>query len=173
MQSFPLKLGNKPAVMKASIFFFLVCTAGHVFGQTIGGKVVSVIDGNTIEVMGADNKTQKLLLAGIDCPDAGQEYADKATKYTEKLLLNEVVTYQITGKDRWGNYLAVVMKGETDPRVELLEEGLAWTTEKNPIPELEAYRLKAFEKGRGLWKEENPTPPWIYRRQQSMLQAKG
>jgi micrococcal nuclease len=54
----------------------------------------------------------------------------------------------------------------------LLKEGLAWTAEKNPIPELEEYRIKAKEKERGIWKQENPTPPWIYRRQQSMMQAK-
>jgi micrococcal nuclease len=159
--------------MKATIFLFLVWTVSYASGQVVVGKVINVIDGNTIEVTTADNKLQKIVFAGIDCPDTGQEYADKAKRYTEKLLMDEEVSYQITGKDRWGNYIAVVMKGETDPRVELLEEGLAWTTEKNPIPELEAYRLKAFEKGRGLWKEENPTPPWIYRRQQSMMQAKG
>jgi micrococcal nuclease len=158
--------------MKAAIFLFLVWTVSYASGQVVVGKVINVIDGNTIEVT-TDNNSQKIVFAGIDCPEAGQQYADKAKRYTEKLLMNEEVTYQITGKDRWGNYIGVVMKGETDPRVELLEEGLAWTTEKNPIPELEAYRLKAFEKGRGLWKEENPTPPWIYRRQQSMIQAKG
>lgn len=174
MQSFPRKFDYKPAVMKTIVFFLLAWTVSQSYGQALTtGKVISVIDGNTIEVAGADSKSQKLVFAGIDCPEAGQEYADKAKKLTEKLLLDEEITYQITGKDRWGNYLAIVMKGETDPRIELLQEGLAWTAEKNPLPELEEHRQKAIEKGRGLWKEGNPTPPWIYRRQQSMMQAKG
>jgi endonuclease YncB( thermonuclease family) len=158
--------------MKAIVFFFLVWTVTESVGQTtLIGKVINVIDGNTVEVTTVD-KPQRLVFVGIDCPDMGQEYADKAKKFTEKLLLDEQVTYQITGKDRWGNYLAIIMKGDKDPRVELLQEGLAWTSEKNPLPELEEHRVRAFEKGRGLWKDENPTPPWIFRRQQSMMQAK-
>jgi endonuclease YncB( thermonuclease family) len=64
------------------------------------------------------------------------------------------------------------MKGELDPRVELLKQGLAWTSEKDPIPELESHRNEAQQKGKGLWKNDNPTPPWIFRRQQSMMQPK-
>ena len=74
------------------------------------------------------------------------------------------------GKDRFGNYLAVVkIKGKGDPRIELVKNGFAWTSEKNPSNELEQYRLEAQQKKRGLWKQENPVPPWTYRRQQSML----
>ena len=159
--------------MKITFLVALMWIAGSTLAQNeVSGKVVNVIDGNTLEIIGADQQRQKLSLFGIDCPEPGQDYADKAKKLLEKLLLNENVSVQIKGKDRWGNYLAIVVKENTDPRIELLKEGLAWTTEKNPIPELEEYRIKAKEKERGIWKQENPTPPWIYRRQQSMMQAK-
>jgi len=49
---------------------------------------------------------------------------------------------------------------------------LAWTAERDPIQELETIKEKAREKGKGLWKEQDPTPPWIYRRQQSLTQPK-
>jgi endonuclease YncB( thermonuclease family) len=112
-------------------------------------------------------------LAGIDSPELTQEYGEKAKKYLEKMLLEKKVIVHFQGKDRKGNKLAVVLlKGEIDARIELLKEGLAWTSEKDPLPELEVHRTEAQEKGRGLWKEENPTPPWTYRRQQSMLQPK-
>jgi micrococcal nuclease len=139
----------------------------------VTGKVVSVIDGNTLEVSGDDKQTHKVLLAGIDSPELGQEYGDKAKQFLEKIILEKNVTVQFTGKDRKGNYLAIVMiNGKTDARIELLKEGLAWTSEKNPLEELESYRLWAQRKGRGLWKQENPMPPWTYRRQQSMLEPK-
>src|SRR5205085_2732416 len=159
--------------MKTIMLFVLLWVSGESIAQSeIAGKVVNVIDGNTLEVKGSDNQTQRLVLAGIDSPELGQEYGDKAKKFLEKMMMDEDVQVQITGKDRWGNYIAIVMRGRTDPRIELLEEGLAWTSEKNPNPEFESIRLKALEKGRGLWKEQNPTPPWTYRREQSMLQAK-
>lgn len=139
----------------------------------ISGKVVTVIDGNTLEVIGDDNETIKVSLVGIDCPELGQEYGDKAKKFLEKMILEKNVIVKLQGKDRWGNYLAVVtFKDDIDPRVELLKEGLAWTAEKNPLPQFEEFKEKAREKSKGLWKQESPTAPWIYRRQQTMLQPK-
>jgi micrococcal nuclease len=139
----------------------------------INGKVTSVIDGNTLEISGEDKQTHKILLAGIDSPELGQEYGDRAKQFLEKIILEKKVTVQLTGKDRHGNHLAVVLiNGKVDVRIELLKEGLAWTSEKNPLVELESYRTTAQRKGRGLWKQESPVPPWTYRRQQSMMQAK-
>ena len=77
------------------------------------------------------------------------------------------------GKDRLGNTLGEVMiGGKKDPRIDLLTEGLAWTSENHPMADLEGLRVSAQAKGKGLWKQNNPTPPWIYRREQSMLQPK-
>jgi micrococcal nuclease len=59
-----------------------------------------------------------------------------------------------------------------DPRIKLLSEGLAWTSEKNIEPEFELLRLKAKAHRKGLWKEKDPTQPWIFRRQQTMLTPK-
>lgn len=141
--------------------------------EEITGKVISVIDGNTIEVKTDNSDVYKVLLNEIDCPELTQEFGENAKKFLEKMILNKKVTVSIKGKDRWGNRLAeVLINGDTDPRVALLKEGLAWTSEKNPNPELEPYKNFAQQKGRGLWKQENPTPPWTYRRQQTMLQPK-
>jgi micrococcal nuclease len=151
----------------------LNCLLAQSNGVSITGKVITVIDGNTVEVLSEDKEMFTVVLAGIDCPELTQDYGEKAKKYLEKLLLKEQVVVNLQGKDRKGNHLAVILlKGNVDPRVELLKEGLAWTAEKNPLPELEVHRTKAQEKGKGLWKEENPTPPWIHRRQQTMLQPK-
>lgn len=134
--------------------------------------VVSVMDGNTLEIESDRNGRQRVVFAGIDCPELDQEFGKQAREYLEKLVLRKKVTVQFKGKDRLGNYLAVVMINDDDLRVQLLKEGLAWTAEKNPSEELEPYRSWAQQKGRGLWKQSNPTPPWVFRRQQSMMQPK-
>jgi endonuclease YncB( thermonuclease family) len=139
----------------------------------ITGKVITVIDGNTLEVTSSNNEIYKIILAGIDSPELNQDFGDEARKRLEKLTLNKNVTVKIIGKDRLGNRLAEVMiDGKSDPRIVLLKEGLAWTTERDPLPDLEAYRTKAQQKGKGLWTQSDPTPPWIFRRQQTMLQPK-
>lgn len=155
------------------MIFSLIGVSG-IRANGLQGRVVTVIDGNTLEVETATEGIMKVMLFGIDCPELTQGYGEKAKAFTEKLMLNKEVTISIQGKDRWGNRLAVVrlVKGDKDPRVELLKEGLAWTAEKNPDPDLDAHRLTAQNKGRGLWKDENPTPPWTYRRQQTMAEAK-
>lgn len=160
--------------MNKVVLFFLLSlalTRASANGE-MSGKVFNVIDGNTMEVLGTDNVVYKIILAGVDCPELTQEFGEEAKKCTEKMLLKKEVTVRFQGKDRKGNYIAVILKDGVDPRIELLKEGLAWTAEKDPAPELESYCKIAKEKGKGLWKEENPTPPWEYRRNQSMMQPK-
>lgn len=66
----------------------------------------------------------------------------------------------------------VLTESGEDPRVKLLAEGLTWTSEQNPIPELESLLAKAKAQHKGLWKSVDPTPPWVFRRQQTMLNPK-
>lgn len=142
--------------------------------EILEAKVVSVIDGNTLEVRTTDDELYKIVLSGVDAPELEQNYGNEARAFLEKLVLKKNVKVQMEGKDRWGNRLAVVwLKGQVDLRVELLKAGFAWTAERNPLPELENVRIQAQEQGKGLWKEGEATSPWIFRRQQSMLQAKG
>jgi len=138
------------------------------------GTVVTVVDGNTLEIKSNDNRKIRVFLYGIDCPELGQAFGDKAKSYLEKILLNQQVTVEFVEKDRVGNQYALVTTDiGDDPRIDLLREGLAWTMENTKISELEPYRSFAQQKKKGLWTESKPTPPWVYRRQQSMLQPKG
>jgi len=150
----------------------LVLSFGLGASEIIAGKVVTVIDGNTLEIFTSENETYKILLYGIDSPELDQEYGEKAKRFLEKLTLNKSINVEIQGKDRLGNRLGIVMIDGEDPREKLLEEGLAWTAERNPIVEFENIKEKSREKGKGLWKEKDPTPPWIFRRQQTLTQFK-
>lgn len=164
--------------MKKSILFLaiaLLSVTHLIFANngTLSAQVVTVIDGNTVEVRTESNEVMTLVLADIDCPELTQEFGDEAKKFLEKLALKKEVIIELRGKDRKGNHLAILLiKGKTDARIELLQKGLAWTSEKNPNPDLEVHRTSAQQDGKGLWKDSNPTPPWIHRREQSMLQPK-
>ncbi len=161
--------------MKMRIIFLLliVVHVNGMAGEEISGKVKSVIDGNTLEIEDKNNEIQVVYLTGIDCPELNQEYGDHAKSFLEKLVLKKKVTFTITGKDRWGKQLAIVLiNGRVDVRIEILKEGLAWTAERNSLQELEAVKEVAKKSLKGLWKQNNPTPPWVYRRQQTMLKPK-
>ena len=154
-------------------FLFVFASKAEVTDEEIKGKVTSVIDGNTLEITVSEKEKYIVLLHGIDSPDPGQNFADDARKLVEKLLLNKNVTIAIHGKDRTGNRMGDIrVEGVPDPKRELIRQGLAWTTDVDPLGELESLKEHAKAQGLGLWSEENPMPPWMYRRQQSMTRAK-
>lgn len=165
----------KARIIMKSIGFALLglLLSGMVWAkEMIAGRVITIVDGNTLEVYTPENETYKILLFGIDCPELGQEYGEKAKQLLEELILNKNVSVEIQGKDRWGNRLGIILIEGVDPREELLQKGLAWTSERNPIEAFEIMKEKSKEKRKGLWREENPMPPWIFRRQQTMMQPK-
>ncbi len=171
-----MTLNKTWVIIRFLLLFMMMAIAGFsAMSATdlIEAKVLAVIDGNTLEVKDEGNETYTIVLAGVDCPELAQEFGEEARKFLGKIALKKSVKVQMLGKDRWGNRLAVVMlKGEVDLRVELLKAGMAWTAERNAIPALETIRTAAQEKGKGLWKSSEPTPPWIFRREQTKLQAK-
>ena len=135
--------------------------------------MIGVIDGNTFQVRDNDKKIRKILLTGIDCPELDQDYGPEAKKFLEKLILHKEVTISDKGRDKFGNPLVEVkIKGAKDPRIELLKEGLAWPDEKNTRTDLEYLRESAQLRGKGLWKDSNPTPPWVHRREQTLSSRK-
>lgn len=155
------------------IFVALMFAVVPALASSINGKVITVVDGNTLEISGTNNETIRICLLGVDSPELEQEYGVEAKAYLEKLALKKDVVVELKGKDRKGNYLGVVkINGKVDAGVELLKAGLAWTDEKNPDDALEGYRVWAQKKEKGLWKQTNPVPPWTYRREQSMSVAK-
>jgi micrococcal nuclease len=146
-----------------SLLLLLVALSVH--ARTIQGKVTRVIDGNTLEFLSAEGEKYTILLWGIDCPELTQSFGNEARLCLEKLSLNKSAAVTIKGKDSAGNSMAeVLIDGKKDPRIQLLKEGLAWTDESKAESELESYRLASQSKKKGLWKDENPTPPWTHRR---------
>ncbi|MBS1558790.1 MAG: thermonuclease family protein [Bacteroidetes bacterium] len=157
----------------AVLLVLISVTTGGYGKNVVSGKVVTVVDGNTVQVTGSDNEQYRVVLYGIDSPEIGQAFGDQAKSFLAKMILDKNVSVQMQGKDRWGNYVGIILiDGTQDPRIDLLEAGLAWTTERSPIQEFEQLKDKAREQNRGLWKEPNPTPPWIFRRQQTLTQFK-
>ena len=80
--------------------------------------MIRVYDGDTITVM-MDGQKQSIRLVGIDTPEKsrkknepGQPYSQKATKFLAGLVLNQDVSIEDYGKDRYGRVLGVVYVGQ-------------------------------------------------------------
>lgn len=156
------------------IFFFLILIIFQSFAQDqFSGKVVGVSDGNTLQIIDNYQDTISVVVKSIDCPELNQEMGKAARSYTTKYCLGSTVGVELFGKDRFGNDIANITINKTDLSKSLLEAGLAWYYCKNKgEATLEAIEKSARAKKAGLWANENPVEPWIFRRQQSMLAPK-
>lgn len=152
----------------------LIMSSAIALPQEWSAKVIKVIDGNTLEILTADNEIYKVLLKEIDCPEIEQLFGEEAKKLTEKILLKKKVTVVVNGKDRWGTRLvSITLSNGKDINQELLKKGFAWHNAKfSSNSNLKSLEANAKENKIGLWESEDPTPPWIFRRQQTMKVAK-
>ena len=128
------------------------------------GKVVSVLDGDTLRIL-KDGVQKTVRLASIDCPENGQPYGQAAKEFTADLADRRTVTVQSAEADETGDIVAFVFVGRTDLNKELLKAGLAWRDKQDADnPELAELEFKARSAKRGLWKEPEPVPPWEWRK---------
>jgi len=129
------------------------------------GKVVGVSDGDTITVL-RDRRPEKIRLLGIDAPEKGQPFGERAKQFTSSLAFRREVTVRVTGHDRYGRTVAdvVLLDGRSLSR-ELVRAGYAWWYRQystdGTLEDLERHARGARA---GLWTDGHPVPPWEWRR---------
>ena len=145
---------------------FLVSSASPSAHADVTGKVVGVLDGDTIEVL-HNNQPERIRLHGIDCPEKGQAFGQRAKQATSALIFGKEVRLGIHGKDKYGRTIADVLLPEgTNVNQQLVREGWCWWYREYAPKDLalEQSEQEAKEAKRGLWSEADPVPPWLYRR---------
>ena len=80
----------------------------------ITGKVVGIIDGDTIDLLTADKTTIKIRLNGIDAPETGQPFGKNAKQYLSGFIGGQVVRVVTHGQDRYGRTIGDVFFNSTD-----------------------------------------------------------
>ncbi len=128
------------------------------------GRVVGVIDGDSIRVM-HEGKAEPIRLLGIDCPEKRQPFGTRAKEYTSELAFGQDVTVYGDRRDRYGRILAEVLLPDwRSLNQELIKAGLAWWFRKySKDLRLGELERQAREAKRGLWVEPQPVPPWEWR----------
>lgn len=146
----------------------LVLVAWPLLAQagSLSGRVIGVIDGDTISVMLNGNPT-RVLLNGIDCPESHQPFGTRAKQFTSMLAFGKTVTVEDRGMDRYGRMIGDVMlpDGRRLNR-ELVKAGMAWWYRKYAPSDwlLKGLEADARQAGRGLWADPHSIPPWEWRK---------
>jgi endonuclease YncB( thermonuclease family) len=127
--------------------------------------VVSVLDGDTIEVLRNRHST-RIRLNGIDCPEKGQAFGKRAKQAASELVFGKQVTLQTHGYDKYTRTLAdVLLPDGTNVNHTLVKDGWCWWYRKYAPGDmvLEGLEKDARAAMKGLWADPQPVPPWVYR----------
>src|SRR5215467_8063735 len=143
------------------------------FSASFSGQVVSVLDGDTIEVL-HNNHAERIRLNGIDCPEKGQAYGMKAKQAASELVFGKEVTLETYGLDKYGRTIAdVSLPNGVIVNLELVRNGWCWWYQKYAPDNVVLAELqrRARRSGLGLWADAHPLPPWCYRKKQTRAEC--
>jgi endonuclease YncB( thermonuclease family) len=134
-------------------------------GEDFQGKVVGIVDGDTIEVLHS-LRTERIRLHGVDAPEKSQAFGSRARQFTAGLVFGRIVTVREKGRDRYGRTLAEIAL--PDGRIlnrELVANGFAWHYKRySSDRSLARLEETARAQKKGLWVDAHPVAPWEFRR---------
>ena len=152
-------------------FCFLVFLSIGASADSLTGTIVKVVDGDTLYVLDANYKQHKIRLAGIDAPERKQAYGLASRKHLASIVAGKQVTVEYEKRDRYGRIVGKVWVDGIDACLEQVKAGFAWHYKKyqhEQSPEDQQLYAKAENEARtgrlSLWRENNPRPPWGFRR---------
>jgi micrococcal nuclease len=129
------------------------------------GKVVGVIDGDTIDVLDSSKKQHRVRFDGIDAPERGQPFSSRAKSTLSELVFGKAVRVETEGADKYDRTIGRVYLDGRDVGLAMLEAGMAWHyTKYDQGKDYAAAEKTARSLSRGLWDDRSPIPPWEWRR---------
>lgn len=127
-------------------------------------QILKVKDGDTFDYLDCNGEIHTVRMAGIDTPEKGQPFANKAKEKLSTLLKSGKITMLRTGSGNHHRLAMEVFVDGIDVNLELVKCGLAWReprfdkSGKYIQAEAEAKRAKI-----GLWSDPTSIAPWEYR----------
>ena len=156
-------------------FFAISITLAQVNISTAGslhGQVVGVTDGDTVTVLDANKRPNKIRLAGIDAPEKAQAYGQKAKDSLSELVYGKTVDVQWTKLDRYNRIVGKIKLNDVDINLEQIKRGMAWHYKQYQLEQTIQDRIsyaeseeRSRDKKIGLWQENFPMEPWTFRRE--------
>lgn len=147
----------------ALLLLFLSFTTS--ISQTLTGKVVGIMDGDTFKLLTQDSTVIKVRLANIDCPEKKQPFSNRAKEFTSQAIFGKIVYIDVLKKDRYRRSIANVFYNDSlNLNYQLVQNGLAWHYLKySKDSELQKMEDKARKNKTGLWQDPQAISPWEWR----------
>jgi endonuclease YncB( thermonuclease family) len=152
--------------IKYAIFAMFSILALHVSAETISGRVVSVADGDTLNVLTDDHQQFKIRLAGIDAPEKAQAFGQVSKRQLSSLCFNQQAEVKVIATDKYHRTVGDVFCEKTHANEEMIKGGYAWVYRQysQGFEQFIPLEQAAQEAKIGLWADPQPMPPWLWRR---------
>jgi len=92
----------------------------------IRGHVVRILDGDTIEVLQANNELTRIRLNGIDAPEKAQPFGQRSRQALTAMIAGKAVHIAGNNLDRYDRLLGTVWYDLTDINAVQVINGMAW-----------------------------------------------
>jgi endonuclease YncB( thermonuclease family) len=107
---------------------------------------------------------RRVRLVGIDAPERGQPHGSSARRGLAARVGGRVVQVIERGTDSYGRTLGRVLVAGSDANAAQVRDGYAWVYRRfENDPALTVHEAEAKAAGRGLWRDPEPLPPWVWR----------
>ena len=136
------------------------------FSATHEGRVVKVVDGDTLKIL-QQGKEVTIRLAEIDAPEYKQPFWKKSKKALEKRVAGKRVTVEEFDRDQYGRIVGHVYLNDVWINGELVQQGYAYVYERYAVSKkLYEFEAEAAKHHRGVWKlpAAERIKPWKWRK---------
>ncbi len=132
--------------------------------KRITGKVVSVIDGDTVDLLVAPKRVLRVRLHGIDTPERGEPFNTQARNFTRVLMFSRDVEAVGKDVDAYGRLVARLSVDGKDASAAILAAGLGCTYHRYVSdPGLDMAQARARDSRVGFWATGAQQPPCVAR----------
>lgn len=156
--------------LAAACLWIALC---RVEAAELNGRVVGVPDGDSLVVLDERRVQHRVRLAGIDAPENGQRFSNRARDNLGAMVRRQQVVVVWHKRDSYDRLVGVVYLEDRDINLEQIRAGYAWWyrayAQEQSADSRRGYEraeIDARQARRGLWVDANPVPPWTWRRKQ-------
>lgn len=132
----------------------------------VSGKVIGIMDGDTIKILTKDNQQVKIRFNQIDAPEKDQPWGQNSKQALSDLIFGKQVTVTDTSTDKYGRTLGIVMLGSININKQQVANGNAWAY-RQYLKDQDYVSLETQAKAakKGLWslQDDQIMPPWEWR----------
>ncbi|QMU62296.1 MAG: nuclease [Gammaproteobacteria bacterium] len=159
-----MKLSKK--VIWFALLLSVVACEDFSFNEVYEGKVVNVLDGDSINII-QQGKEVRIRLAEIDAPERNQPFWKQSRKALEEYVSGKTVSVEEFDRDQYGRIVGHVYINDTWVNGELVQRGYAYVYDRYAVSKkLYQYQAQAEKNKLGIWTlpESQRTKPWDWRK---------